>query len=110
MTSTFRLPRRYSASKYIIDPTLLKKIKTGKRTRRHDVMLESILFPQRTVNESNKLSAYIYVLTHKHSEKCSGKSLASQEFDLDSRKCGGCYFSLSSALNIDLLTLQVRVT
>ena len=44
-----------------------------------------------------------------HSEKCSAKLLAPQESDLDSGKCGGYYFSLSSALNIDFLTLQIRV-
>ena len=49
------------------------------------------------------------VLTHYHSEKCATKSLAPQEFDLDSGKCGGYYFSLSSALNIDFLTLQIIV-
>ena len=32
-----------------------------------------------------------------------------QAFDLDSGKCGVCCFSLSSALTIDLLSLEFRV-
>ena len=62
------------------------------------------------VRKPHKMFGHINsCLIYYHSEKFSAKSLAPQEFYLDSGKCDGCYFSLVGALNIDSLTLQVRV-